>query len=240
MIPLRSCRLAVALVFALAPTGAFAQADAFAGAWELNLHTAQGQTKADLQLTLEGEKLTGRVNGPIGTVPVEGLVSDGVLALSGSIEVLGSRLHLDVKGQLESGALKGTAKLGDLGEYPFTGKRPASPTADASADGPVSAGTDANGKWTIVLTIAGLGSLPAMAELKQDGTQVTGTFSGLIGTLPVSGTMIGTLLKLDFVVTTPQGPMNGMITGELGAGGFAGKANLAGVGEADWTGTRTR
>jgi hypothetical protein len=48
--------------------------------------------------------------------------------------------------------------------------------------------------------------------------------------------MTGRTLKISFNVQTPLGEMPVTMTGDLGAQGFAGKADIAGMGEADWTG----
>jgi hypothetical protein len=50
--------------------------------------------------------------------------------------------------------------------------------------------------------------------------------------------MTGTALTLQFNMETPHGPVPIDITGELGPVGLSGKANFAGIAEADWTATR--
>src|SRR4029079_10885897 len=101
--------------------------------------------------------------------------------------------------------------------------------------------TDASGKWDIVLSIDGVGEIPVQADFKQDGSKLTGTFSGPAGDVTLQGTMTGPSLKLEFEVETPQGKMPIIMTGDLGAdGGLAGKATLQGMGEANWKGTRAK
>jgi hypothetical protein len=85
-----------------------------------------------------------------------------------------------------------------------------------------------------------MGEFPVQADFKQDGTKLTGTFSGPTGDVTLQGTMTGPSLKLEFEVETPQGKMPIVMTGELGAQGFAGKATIAGMGEANWKGTRAK
>ncbi len=221
--------------------------DSVAGAWELTLQTPQGSSRATLTLKVEGDQATGDLASQIGSMPITGTASAGVIALSGSLAVQGISLVLGINGKVEGEVLHGTMKIGDLGDLPFTGKRveatAAAPTAAASAGSqavaPVSVEGSATGKWTITLTIAGAGEFPLTADLKQDGTTVSGTLSSLAGEVAVKGTMTGSLLKLEFTVVTPQGALPITMTGELGAtGGFTGKASILGLGEADWTGVR--
>jgi hypothetical protein len=85
------------------------------------------------------------------------------------------------------------------------------------------------------------GEFPVTAVLTQEGEKVSGTVAlptNPAGTIPVNGTMVGSALTLDFVVQTPQGDMPVAMKGDLGPSGFAGKASLGPLGEADWTGTR--
>jgi hypothetical protein len=45
---------------------------------------------------------------------------------------------------------------------------------------------------------------------------------------------------MEFEVETPQGKLPIVMTGDLGPDGFTGKATLAGMGEANWKGTRVK
>jgi hypothetical protein len=80
--------------------------------------------------------------------------------------------------------------------------------------------------------------LPASATFTQAGDKVTGTITSLAGGVQVSGTMTGKTLKLEFNIPTQQGDIPVSMTGDLGPDGLAGKASLAGMGDADWTGKR--
>jgi hypothetical protein len=175
-------------------------------------------------------------------VPLTGTNAGGTLALSAHVELQGNAIDLGLNGKAESDAMSGMVKIGDFGEFPFTGKRGApSASADAAPAGAaLPAATDANGKWKIVLTLGGAGSFPLTGTFKQEGEKVSGVLSSMAGEVPVSGTMVGKVLKLDFKVDTPQGQLPITMSGELGATGFAGKASVAGVGETDWTATRVQ
>jgi hypothetical protein len=176
----------------------------------------------------------------MGSVPLAGTNTGGTLALTAHVELQGNAMDLGLNGKAEADSMSGTVKIGDFGEFPFTAKRAAA-TPDAAAAAPAAAAlparTDANGKWNIVLTLGGAGSFPLSANFKQEGDKVSGVLSSMAGEVPVSGTMVGKALKLEFKVATPQGELPITMTGELGATGFAGKASIAGLGDTDWTGT---
>ena len=210
------------------------------GDWELAIVTPQGANTVNLSLAQDGDKVTGMLQTPLGTLPVEGTSSEGVVKLGASVKVQGNGIDLALNGKLSADGMSGMVKLGDFGEFPFTGKRapkaaavPASPAAAPAAGDLV----DANGTWNITLSLGG-GQVPASATFKQEGEQVTGTLKTPIGEAPVRGTMVGKALKLELSVTTPQGPVPVTLTGTLDEKGFAGRMTITGVGEADWTGVR--
>ena len=78
------------------------------------------------------------------------------------------------------------------------------------------------------------------ATLTQAAEKVSGTLSSQAGDVQINGTMSGNTLKIDFTAQTPQGDIPVSMTGTLGAAGFTGKASIAGMGEADWTGKRAQ
>ena len=111
--------------------------------------------------------------------------------------------------------------------------------ARASAAG--GSASDVTGKWDVVIALEGVGEFPVSVDFKQEGTKLTGTFTGPPGEVTLQGTMNGPSMRLEFEVETPQGKMPIVMTGDLGAdGGLAGKATLAGMGEANWKGTRAK
>lgn len=234
--------LAASLVLTLASSSALAQNPV--GAWDLTIDTPQGANTVTLTLKQDGGKLTGDISSQIGSTPVTGTFSAGAVAVIANIDIQGTSLEMGINGKVDADTLNGSVKFGDFGEFPFAGKRstaaaaPVATPAAAAAPAATVAGSDATGKWDVVLMIPGAGEFPVTADLKQEGTKVTGTFVSPAGEIPVSGTMTGPSLKLEFTAETPQGALPVTMTGELGAEGFTGKASLAGMGEADWKGTR--
>ena len=156
----------------------------------------------------------------------------------------GMALQVTIDGKIVGDTMAGYVKVGDVGEFPFTGKRAASAPAAAATASAAGAGaggaaiSDLNGKWDIKLVIAGMGEVPATAVLTQDGEKVSGTISSPTGAVAIAGTVTGRSVKFDFEAETPQGKLPITMTGAIGATSVTGKASIAGMGEADWTATR--
>jgi len=245
MTRLKISACAVALVVGL-PLAALAQTSA-AGDWQLTLTTPQGSNTVNVSFTQDGDKVTGTLASPMGSVPLSGTDTAGDLKATASIDVQGMAIELGFAGKVAGDTLNGTVKFGDFGEFPFTGKRAASKaagapeaTAASSGAGASAAAGNASGKWDITLSIAGAGEFPMTATLTQAAEKVSGTLSSQAGDVQINGTMSGNTLKIDFTAQTPQGDIPVSMTGTLGAAGFTGKASIAGMGEADWTGKRAQ
>ena len=246
------CVLAATALLALAPGSAFAQAGP-AGDWELTMSTPQGNQTVGLSLSLAADKVSGELSSPMGAVPVTGTATGNDVALSAELAIQGMNLEFGITGKVDGDTIAGNVKVGDFGEFPFTGKRVAKtaaavPPAAAAAAAPAAAAaapaaasgpiTDLNGKWNVVLSIAGMGEIPAVANLKQEGDKLSGTLSGPAGDLVIAGTVTGRTVKIDFEAETPQGKLPVTMTGDMGDTSVTGKASIAGLGEADWTATR--
>ena len=228
---------ALALAFLLVPRAALSQTG-LAGDWEIILNTPQGAQNLSASLAVDGDKVTGQLTSPLGIMAVTGGVTAAGFTMGTKLSIQGADIELGISGKLENAALNGMIKLGDFGEFPFTGKRaPKAASAAAGGGGAGATGGDAAGKWNITLNIAG-NEFPFAATLTQEGEKVTGVLTTVAGEMAVTGTMTGKALKLEFVAQTPQGPIPIVITGDLGPEGFAGKASVAGLGEADWKGKR--
>jgi hypothetical protein len=229
-------------------SGAFAQ-NSVAGSWELTVDSPQGANTSTLTLKQDGDKLTGELGSAMGSTPVTGMFSAGSVAITANLDVQGTSLQLGINGKVDADTMTGSVKVGDFGEFPFTAKRTGSTAAAAPAPAAAPAAravaapgstTDATGKWDIVISLEGVGEFPVQADFKQDGTKLTGTFNGPTGEVTLEGTMTGSTLKMQFEVETPQGKLPIVMSGDLGAEGFTGKATLAGMGEANWKGTRAK
>jgi hypothetical protein len=243
--------LTTAIVLVGLPAAALAQSGP-AGNWELTMTTPQGTNTVTLALTLSGDKVSGDLSSQMGSVPVTGTATADGVQLSAEINVQGMALTFGIDGKVAGDEMTGNVKVGDFGEFPFTGKRAAATAAPVAAAAPPAAppvagttGTaggaaisDLTGTWDIKLVIQGMGEMPATAVMKQEGEKISGTITGPAGDIVIAGTVTGTALRIDFEADTPQGKIPVTMTGDIGATGVTGKASIAGMGEADWTATR--
>src|SRR5437764_4030706 len=164
--------LVVAAVVLSVSSAAFAQGSA-AGAWEVTIDTPQGPNTSTLTLKQDGDKLTGDLASQMGSTPVTGTFTAGVVAVTANIDMQGMALQPGFSGKPEGNTFNGTVKLGDFGECPFTGKRagattaaaaPVAPAAARPAPAAASSGSGLTGKWDLVLTIPSVGEFPVTAE----------------------------------------------------------------------------
>jgi hypothetical protein len=95
------------------------------GTWTFQVETSAGAGTPTVTFKQDGDKLTGHYSsGQLGEVDFTGTVKGKDISFSFGTDVQG--LHIDVTyaGTIESNdAMKGTVKLGDLGNGTFTGKR---------------------------------------------------------------------------------------------------------------------
>ena len=82
------------------------------------------------------------------------------------------------------------------------------------------------------------GDFPVAVTLKQEADRVTGTLSAMGMDIPVTGSVTGTTLTLNFTAQTPNGSLPITLTGALSATGLAGTASIEGLGDAQWSATR--
>jgi hypothetical protein len=174
-------------------------------------------------------------------MPLTGTVNAEALELTGNLEIQGMALAIGISAKTSADDIDGSMKFGDFGEFPFKGKRAAAkaaPAVGAAAPAappaaPATALTGVAGKWNVTLTLQGMGEFPLTANLVVNGEEVTGTLTSLLGEVPVKGTFVGSALKMQFNTETPQGPLTVDVNAELKDQTLAGKATIAGVGEAD-------
>jgi hypothetical protein len=229
--------LALALIVS-APAAAFAQVDV-TGDWLVTVDSPQGATTIDLAMKQAGEDLSGTITSPMGAVEFKGKIVKDAISVTYNLDLQGNAIAIAMTGTVAGSNITGNLSFGGLGDVPWTAKRKgAAPTpAAALAPAAASGAADVSGKWDVTFMMAG-NPMPASATFTQVGGKVTGTLSSQAGESPVSGSMTGRALKLDFTVQTPQGDLQITMTGDLAADGITGKADLAGVGEAEWSAKR--
>jgi hypothetical protein len=118
---LRTSSLVLAVVV-LAASFAAAQSGV-AGAWKLTFQTDQGAVDADMNLTQDGQKVTGSLVSPQGEAPLEGTFNNGKLVLSLTVDAGGQALTITFDGALEKDTLKGNVDFGGFGSATWAATR---------------------------------------------------------------------------------------------------------------------
>ena len=90
------------------------------GSWTLTLSLAGESTEGSLELTQDGETVTGELSAEGQAIEFEGTFTDGKLELKGSIPEMGA---VTLTATVEGDEMKGSLGLGPMGNADFTGKR---------------------------------------------------------------------------------------------------------------------
>lgn len=93
------------------------------GTWTMAVETGAGSGSPTFVLKQSGETLTGQYSGQLGEAPVTGTIKGTAVEFGFDVSVQGAALHLTYAGTADASSMKGTVKLGDLGEGTFTGKK---------------------------------------------------------------------------------------------------------------------
>jgi hypothetical protein len=216
----------------------FAQND-ISGTWEVTFESPQGPVTIEATFKQVGESVDGSVTTPLGTVDFTGALVNAALTMSSRLDLQGNKLDIGMKAKVAGDTMTGNLVVGGLGEIPWTAKRKPAATGGPGAV-TAAAPVDVSGKWNIAMAMPGGATFATIATLQQTGEQITGSLNGQAGDEPVTGTMVGKALTLQFRAATAQGDVAVTMKGELGANGFTGTLGLPGMSEIDWTGTRTK
>lgn len=233
-----------ALMFVAAfatPLAAHAQAN-IAGTWTVSVDSPQGQMTLDTTFKQDGEKITGEVNSPMGSVDFTGTLVKNEIAVAYTVSIQGQTLDIRMTGTVEGDNMAGNLDVGGMMQAPWTARRKPDAPTTASAAAPAAPAVSATpgsvtGKWNIQVQM-GANPMALTGQLTQTGEAVAGTITTMLGDLPVTGTMAGSALTLKFSAQTPQGPLDVTMNGTVTGNSIAGKSTLAGLGEADWSATR--
>ena len=115
-------KIAVAAALALAlGTAALAQTNV-AGAWDLSINGPEGPIAASCALKQDGEKVTGTLESPQGTVNVAGEMKGKTLTMAFQVQTPQGPLDIKVTGEVDGSNIKGMIDFG-MGQADFTGKK---------------------------------------------------------------------------------------------------------------------
>lgn len=120
---LRRMLLAASATAVLLVTTVIAADANVAGEWDLIVESQMGTGTPHFSLRQEGSKLSGTYWGQLGEAPVTGAVKGNEITINFRADAQGMDLDVTYSGTVEGATMKGTVKLGDLGEATFTGKK---------------------------------------------------------------------------------------------------------------------
>jgi hypothetical protein len=246
-----------------APAGAGTSGAAAAGVsgpWTLKVMMPQGQTDKSVTLTLrqEGERLSGSMQGDLGTAQIaNGSVSaTGEFKFTAPISLGGQTTEATFTGTATGSEMRGSVQLtgGSGGSGTFTGARPEGFTPGGGGGGggnrrPPGAGgetaapaaqttaADLSGTWTLSVDLGGQ-TLPGTLTLKQDGNRLSGTLQSPLGSSEIANGSVGADGFHFTVIVSIQGQsMEVTFAGTATGNSMTGSATSA-QGAATFTGTR--
>ena len=232
-------------VFLLVAGPLFAQVNV-AGDWEVTINSPQGSNAAIATLKQDGDKVSGVLKNPMGELPFEGATLTGdELKFTFTVNFQGTPLPITLTGKVKGATIDGKADFGGMAEGDWTAKRVDATTAK-SAVAPAAADTaapatsgGAGGKWNVTF-VTPQGDFPAVATLTAEGSKLSGTFGSQLGETKVTGTVDGVKITLEMTVESPQGNMNVSMTGEMRGDDMVGLADVAGMGQMQWSAKRAK
>jgi len=101
----------------------------------------------------------------------------------------------------------------------------------------IAADTDVTGEWDLTVeSPAGTGT--PWFKLKQEGAKVTGSYKGALGEAPVTGTVKGNAISIEFHVEAQGMEMDVTYEGTVDGPTMSGKVTLGDFGEGTFTGKK--
>jgi hypothetical protein len=223
------------------------------GPWTLRV-TLQGQPEKTATLTLrqEGERLSGGLQGDLGTSQIANasLSPTGELKFTAPVTTGGQTTEATFTGTVTGTEMRGTVTTVGGGNGNFTGTRPEGftpptggggrrpPGAGGEGASPAAAsGANLSGTWTLAINLEGQ-NVPATLTLRQETNRLSGTMQSPLGSAEVANGSVGADGFRFTVVVNIQGQsmeitFNGTATGNTMSG-----SATSSQGAATFTGTR--
>ena len=110
------------IVAAVLTVAVAAQTDV-TGEWAMMIDTEQGSQSTALTLVQDGEKLTGSMVSPMGTLEFEGTITGNELEIVMEVDAGGAFLEITLVGTVDGDEMTGTLDFGGYGGGDWTAKR---------------------------------------------------------------------------------------------------------------------
>lgn len=117
---MRSLVALVAAVALLAPAHLGGQGTNVTGEWAFTVQTDQGGGTPAITFKQDGETLTGKYNGQLGTADLTGTLKGNDITFNFTIDVQGQAAPVTYKGTVEKNTMKGTMDIGGMVSGTFT------------------------------------------------------------------------------------------------------------------------
>ena len=110
------------IVAAVLTVAVAAQTDV-TGEWAMMIDTEQGSQSTALTLVQDGEKLTGSMVSPMGTLEFEGTITGNELEIVMEVDAGGAFIEITLVGTVDGDEMTGTLDFGGYGGGDWTAKR---------------------------------------------------------------------------------------------------------------------
>ena len=111
---------ALALAALLVPAHVGAQGTNVTGEWLFNVTTDQGGGTPTITFKQDGEKLTGKYVGQLGSADLTGTVKGNAIKFSFTIDAQGQQAPVNYEGTVEKNTMKGKLDIGGMINGTFT------------------------------------------------------------------------------------------------------------------------
>jgi hypothetical protein len=116
----RSASAVIATVAVLASAPLAAQATNVTGEWAFTVTTDQGSGTPTITFKQDGEKLTGKYVGQLGSSDLTGTVKGSDITFNFTVDVQGQQAPVTYKGTVEKNTMKGSLDIGGMVNGTFT------------------------------------------------------------------------------------------------------------------------
>jgi imidazolonepropionase-like amidohydrolase len=221
------------------------------GPWALRV-TLQGQPEKTATLTLrqEGDRLSGGLQGDLGTSQIANasVGTAGELKFTAPVTTGGQTTEATFTGTVAGTEMRGTVTTVGGGNGNFTGTRPEGfvppsggggrrPPGAGGEGAAATTGADLSGTWTLAIQLEGQ-NVPATLTLRQEANRLSGTLQSALGSAEVANGSAGADGFRFTVVINMQGQsMEVTFTGAATGNAMTGSATTP-QGAATFTGTR--
>ncbi len=205
------------------------QSSPHSGQWEINMNTPGGVRTYKAMFVIDGEKLTGEIERSTGNLPLKGSVKGTAIEFSYTVNYQGNPVEITMAGRIDGQNAGGTVSFNGNPSEEWSGRH-------LGGAAPKTAAIDLSGTWNLEVETAQGAGRPTLV-IKQSGQSISGTYEGMLGEAPLTGSIDGNKFEISFKVS---GQIEGKVVyqGTTDGKTMQGKVALAGIGEGTFTGRR--